>query len=249
MNVKNLIRHIATKVYLVIKEKKYAGRLKYLYEKHSSDTLIVVFSGFADKPVYNYIRTLNNVKADKMFILDDFGYKGSYYWYENGHDYPMTLANSLIMCKLIRGGYKRLITLGSSKGGTCAIYFGLKFGASDIFSGACQYRVGTYLNADDRVPVFLAMMGTDAGEKEQAILDAKMPELINSCGNSTSIVHLLYSKEEHTYHDDIQYLIKDLDANKIKHIDKVEHFTDHGEVGKYFSPWVKEEIRKVIGNE
>ena len=40
-----------------------------------------------------------------------------------------------------------------------------------------------------------------------------------------------------------------MDANKIKHIDKVEHFTDHGEVGKYFSPWVKEEIRKVIGNE
>lgn len=24
---------------------------------------------------------------------------------------------------------------------------------------------------------------------------------------------------------------------------------DRGEVGKYFSPWVKEEIRKVIGNE
>lgn len=39
-----------------------------------------------------------------MFILDDFGYKGSYYWYENGHDYPMTLANSLTMCKLIGGG-------------------------------------------------------------------------------------------------------------------------------------------------
>lgn len=196
------IKSILNKLYIKLHERTHEDRLKYLFQNCHSDTLIIGFSGFSDKPMYNYVRTLHNIKADKMFILDDFGYKGSYYWYEKGRDYPSSLANSLILSKLKCRGHRRLITLGSSKGETCAIYFGLKFGASDIYSGACQYRVETYLNADDRVPVFWAMMGTDAGEKEQAILDAKMPELINSCGNSTSIVHLLYSKEEHTYHDD-----------------------------------------------
>lgn len=104
MGIRLSIRSLATKIYLALKEKKYKGRLKYLYEGHSSDTLIIVFSGFADKPVYNYIRTLKDVCCDKLFILDDFGYRGSYYWYENGSNYPFLLVKDLIYSEINRGG-------------------------------------------------------------------------------------------------------------------------------------------------
>ena len=46
--------------------------------------------------MYNYVRTLQNIKADKMFILDDFGHKGSYYWYENGDNSSLTLSKYLL---------------------------------------------------------------------------------------------------------------------------------------------------------
>lgn len=68
MSLKHTIRHIATSIYLQLKEHKFKGRLKYIYENHSSDKLLVVFSGFADKPVYNYIRTLKNIKCNKLFF-------------------------------------------------------------------------------------------------------------------------------------------------------------------------------------
>lgn len=75
-----------------------------------------------------------------------------------------------------------------------------------------------------------------------------MPKCINEHKNSNTIIHLLYSKEEHTFQDDIQYLISDLESNNIKHIDTIKNFYDHGEIGSYFSPWIKEELSIIISN-
>lgn len=141
-----------------------------------------------------------------------------------------------------------MITIGSSKGGTCAIYYGLLFGASDIYAGACQYYVGKYLNTEEHIGIFKAMMGTETSDKAQKILDSEMPEMIRKHKNSESHIHLLYSVNEHTYNDDIQYLVHDLDCNGIKHSDKIESFNNHGDIGKFFSPWIKHEIEKIINN-
>ena len=97
------LKRILTKIYIKLKERKYNGRLKYLFLNNHSNVLIISFSGFSDKPMYNYIRTLRTIKADKLFILDDFGYKGSYYWFENGNDKPLLLVNSLLQT-LLSGG-------------------------------------------------------------------------------------------------------------------------------------------------
>lgn len=91
------------KIYFLINERKYKDRLKYVFKNNHSKTLIVSFSGFAPKPVYNYMRTLKGVKADQLYILDDFGLTGSYYWYENGEDTPRQLTHELIS-KIITGG-------------------------------------------------------------------------------------------------------------------------------------------------
>lgn len=246
MKIKRKIKRLLTKLYFFFKENKHKGRLKYLYDNKNSDTLIIVFSGFSDTPVYNYVRTLKNVNADKLFVLDDFGYRGSYYWYEHGDKLPLDLVTSLIQQKLSMGGVKRVITLGSSKGGTCAIYYGLMFGATDIYAGACQYKVGTYLNVDAHKKIFTQMMGDGAADKEQRILDEMLPKQIQNNCNSDTIVHLLYSKKEHTYPEHIKYLINDLEENHITHIDRIENFSDHNDVGSYFSTWIKSEFKSLL---
>lgn len=248
MKINKKLRHIATRVYFHFKESTYKGRLKYIYEKHSSDKLIVIFSSFADKPVYNYTRTLIDIRCNKLFILDDFGYRGSYYWYEHGKPYPLELVSSLIRETIRLGGVKSVITLGSSKGGTCAIYYGLLFRASHIYAGANQYYVGKYLNKDKHNRIFKEMMGSDASKKEQELLDNMLPNMICQNKSSESIIHLLYSKKEHTYIEHIKPLIKKLNINDIKHYDKVESFENHSDVGKYFSPWIKSEISKLVNN-
>lgn len=230
------------KLYFSINENKYKGRVKYLFQKNKSKTLAIIFSGFSEKPVYNYVKTLKNWKVNKLFILDNFAYRGSYYWYSNGSDEPLVLTQSLVNKFVNSGLYDKIITLGSSKGGTCAIYYGLTSGADEIYAAACQYHVGQYVNSEEHQKVFKSMMGENAGEKDQEILDSIMPELLAKKVNCKTLIHLMYSKNEHTYNDHIADLVYDLDKFEIKHIDKVESFKEHGEVGKFFIPWIKQEL-------
>ena len=97
MNIKIIVKKLAMKLYFPLKERTYKMRgIKYVFENHSSDVLIVVFSGFSEFPVYNYIRTLKSFKYDKLFLLDDFAYRGSYYMYAKGSCLPMLLTQSVI---------------------------------------------------------------------------------------------------------------------------------------------------------
>ena len=87
------------------------------------------------------------------------------------------------------------------------------------------------------------MMGADAGDAEQKILDSMMPNILQANANSHTHIHLMYSKDEHTYQEHIADLIKDLDKNGIEHTDKIESFKEHGEVGRFFIPWIKNELK------
>lgn len=239
MNLKSTLKRL----YFAVNERKFQNRVKYLFLNNHSKTLAIIFSGFSEKPVYNYIKTLKNWKVDKLFILDDFAYRGSYYWYSNGSNEPMVLVQSLINQFANKERYERIVTLGSSKGGTCAIYYGLTSGADDVYAAACQYHVGQYVNSEEHQKVFTSMMGESAGKNEQEILDGIMPALLEEKTNSRTLIHLMYSKDEHTYGEHIADLVNDLDKNGIKHIDRVESFKEHGEVGKFFSPWIKQELK------
>ena len=73
------------------------------------------------------MKTLSESKIDQLFLLDNFGYLGSYYWFENGNDSPNRLVSKLLDEIRAGGGDENVYTAGSSKGGTCAIYYGLKF--------------------------------------------------------------------------------------------------------------------------
>jgi len=44
------------------------------------------------------------------------------------------------------------------------------------------------------------------------------------------------------YSDHIADMIADMDTNGIKHIDTLKQFKEHGEVGKFFVPWIKKEL-------
>ena len=243
--MKKHIRRIILKIYLLLKERKFRKRLKYIYINNHSDSLLVVFSGFpSGKPVYNYMRTLSNLKTiSKLFILDDFGYKGSYYWFEKGKDYPLSLTTDLIKTVMGGGKFKRMVTMGTSKGGTCAIYYGLIFKASDIYSGACQYYVGNYLSIKEHLPILKAMLGENYSEEDVYQLNQMMPNILKVSEGQQSVVHLLYSKNEHTYQDHIVYLIDDLNKYHIPYTEQVENFNEHVAVGNFFIDYIKKEFK------
>ena len=105
------IKSLGLKTYIKINEKSYK-EVKYLHIRKNSNDLLVLFSGFNpnNKRSYNYIRSLKGLPCDKLYILDSWGYKGSYYWYEKGNSIPEILCLELI--KKIYSKYRHLYTGG-----------------------------------------------------------------------------------------------------------------------------------------
>lgn len=247
------IKKFISRLWFKFHEKIYKNRLKYLYENNHSDSLIIVFSGFPSdgKPKYNYVRTLLGFKnIDKLFILDDFGHRGSYYLLEDGKDTPRILVKALIeyINSRRRGGYKSIYTMGSSKGGTAAIYFGLQCNAKGVYSGACQYYIGDYLNRPQFAPIVVGMTGEEPTKDVIDSLNDIMPKQLRDHARTKTIIHLLYSKDEHTYKEHTVGLLKDLRNNKIPFCEIVESFPNHDDVGKFFTPYIQKELTKELSD-
>lgn len=241
MRVIERMKKFLSGIYMKLNTRTYHKRLHYLFQKGNGNRLIVVFSAFGgEKPRYNYIRTLRSIKDNKVFILDDFGYKGSYYLMEGGCDGPKRLVTDFL--RELTKKYDSIITLGSSKGGTAALYYGLEIGANQVMAGACQYYISDYLNVPDRYKVLEAMGGDNKDSYD--ILNKEVYNQIKRHTHSLTHIKLLYSKSEHTYEEHIKDLLVDLKEAKINCEEFVLNFNCHDDVGKYFAPWIVEELTK-----
>ena len=240
------IEHRKIKRLIASNELQFKDRVKYLFLPQKSDTLLIVFSGFTgDVRRYNYVSSFRKLEVNKLYILDSWGYQGSYYWMDMGDTYPERMVNELINTIVEDNGIKRIITCGSSKGGSAAIYFGLINNASYIFSGACQFLVGTYLGREEHSKILEGMIGDLDKEKMISILDHKISDVISKHRESTAI-HLFYSTEELTYERQIIPLKSCLDHYGIKYNEKIELFKDHAEVGNFFPIYVCNEMKYIL---
>lgn len=227
-------KHIYWSIYYRVHTKHSPDGVEYIYKRKSSNRLIIVFTSMVGR--YNFMRTLKNISIDQLFIRDCWADNASYYWFEGKQDYPERFTQNLIESIIKKGSYKEIITLGGSKGGTAAIYYGLKNNVNLVFASACQYRVGDYLSRHQYTTKpwqWEKVVGGEPTKEWIDILDHKMDGMLESCKNSTTKVKLVYSTEEHTYPEHIVYLIQKLDECNIQHEDTIETFTSHSENGLY----------------
>lgn len=238
ISINRIVEKCKNLLFLLTHEHRFQRRLKYLWFREGNESLLVVFPGFSkDRPrKYNYVKGLMGVKnVDRLYINDNFGYQGSYNLYENGEREPEKITMDLINKIIKEGKYKQLFFAGSSKGGTCAIYFGLTFHANEIFAAACQYHIGKYVSSEmPNDKVFYAMMGNNAGEEESLILDNVMPDLLQKYKGSESVIHIFCSKQDPTYERHIKDLINSLDYYGYHYSETVESYAVHSQVGESF---------------
>ena len=244
--IKRLFKVISNKVFISTHEHKYED-VKYLYIDKQSDTLLIVFSAFTgENRRYNYFSKFRKINVNQLYILDTWGVLGSYYWYENGLSYPEQKVSDLIEYIRKKHNINRIITAGTSKGGSAAIYFGLKHKAENIFSGACQYRVGTYLNRPEHLNILNAMMGVMDKDEAIQVLDKKIEKIIRTTEENSSIINLFYSTKELTYERQIAPLIKDLDELKFPYNKTVNDFPKHDDVGIFFPEYLMTGLESIL---
>lgn len=225
-------------------------KLRYLFQKDStSRDLIVVFSAFPGagmSSTYNYVNTLKETPGNKLFILDDFGFekRGVYYLCENGDFNIRDAVEELIATMTQKVRATQTTFIGSSKGGYAALYFGFRLGATHVISGAPQYFVGGYLQAEPgRVKTLESMLG-DITEAKLAELDAELATTITN-KTHTPKLYMHYSTEEHTYKSHIEPLLEKLNSEQITVTRDIASYQSHMEVRHFFPSYLKQTLAEI----
>lgn len=87
------------------------------------------------------------------------------------------------------------------------------------------------------------MKGQLESDHFKSVLDGMIPNMIFSKNNICKTkVHLLFSKNEPTYHKHIIDLSKDLQAKNISTIEVEAFYKDHGENGPHISQYLKQKF-------
>lgn len=178
--------------------------VKYKFRRGMQDRqhLLIVFSGFGwPKPiVYNFDRkVLSGCRSNILWIKDDFLDECSYYLC-NGMKFSIEKAViSLIdsIMNKLRITRAQCTLLGASKGGSAALYYGIKYDFNNIIASCPQTKIGSY--ALNNWPLTAQVMQGEISKENTDYLDFLIPELIKNDGNKNRNIYLISSP------DDIQY--------------------------------------------
>lgn len=172
---------------------------------------------------------------------------GSYYLGNFGDYWGIEAVESLLNHITQKKKYQRIVGVGSSKGGTAALIFGLEMQFDDIIIGACQYRIGSYLNCSYHYKTLQALTGMDTVSDEVIKkLDGITKNIIIQNRKSSTEVWFHYSTEEHTYKEQIKDLLKDLHENEYILHEDVAKYVEHSDVSKHFPAFLLKTLDSLL---
>lgn len=227
------------RVHRSLKNIRYYFQSAKVFNKNK---LIVIFSAFSQsQPKYNYVKTLKTIDCNKLYILDDYGEKGSYYLGLDGNfdieSSVMSLITNIMKEKNIL--FNDVIAIGSSKGGSAAIYYGFKYNFREVIVGAPQYKIGTYL-MDLSIKTYGKDVFGDLTEANRLKYDNLIRKVIPY--NSNTKISILTSYGDNQYErvlKDIEMVLEQSNIDFI--IDKCD-INHHNEIAKSFTDYSYEKL-------
>lgn len=218
--------------YLVDEPKSALGRTR----------LIVVFSAIGSEFSfsYNYRTTLSDVDAYRIYLLDDFGHRGSYYYADHQDESIFRSVQEFLADQLAELGVdlSRTIFAGSSKGGTAALIHGFALGVGEIVAGAPQSKPGTYLAAN--APEMLEFIAGNSGDDGQRWLDAAITRVLSAGKNGTQVRLLVGEKDHHHLNTHVAPLLKIMEQRNASSVSTlIIQDVDHQDIGRPFGAYLK----------
>lgn len=177
-----------------------------------------------------------------LFICDDMvniPTGGSYYLGNDGCYWGIKAVESLLEYIMQKKKYEKRVCIGSSKGGTAAWIFGIELKFDAVVIGACQYKIGSYLNCPYHYKSLQALTGMD-DVSEDAIkeLDNVTKSILLKNKNCSTEIWFHYSTKEHTYHEQIKGFVQDLYQNHYILHEDVSDYREHADVAKHFPAYL-----------
>lgn len=204
----------------------------FLRAPNSSDALVVSFPGAGGDIAggeWGYIVTLNKFNVNTLFIKSKNEQNKSRLTYKDGEPIFEDAIKELVNRCYIECGASRIIAIGSSMGGFCSLYYGLKYDW-DIISGAPPYSF------KDRSQAMFALGGD--GEKELKLLNEKVYSVVRDAGKRgfNKKIFISWGEGESNWKGSLQgqKLIRDLEAAGIEYTYKLYPYSSHHSVHKLF---------------
>ncbi|MGM0876422.1 MAG: accessory Sec system protein Asp2 [Bacillota bacterium] len=227
--------------------------IRYVLEEgaNNKDYMVVVFSGFNPPNAklansYNYMRTLKDVDCHRLFILDDYGPRGSYYLgSKEAYEVEASIA-SLISYIARKYGVKQenVITAGSSKGGSAALYYGLKYNYGHVVAGAPQTRIADYVQRNTK-ETFEYMLGDNPNEGEIKKLNQIIFKQLHE--KSLTKLQLLTSENDIQYKRHIEPFVKELDKLGMNYQLTVNNqIENHNAIAVHFPLYLMTHLSNII---
>lgn len=178
----------------------YGGvTVKYKYRKAVGDRrdLIVIFSGFRSKGTYDFDGApIQGVRGNILWIMDDFSDSFAYYLCDSLDFIIEEAIVSLIGNAISYLGISKdqCSVVGFSKGGTAALYYGIKYNYGAILATVPQMHIGT--SVKKKWPDVFNFMTKNSSAAEREYLDNIMPELLRSDNRSERNIYLFSSESD-----------------------------------------------------
>ncbi|WP_267716937.1 hypothetical protein [Streptomyces sp. CoH17] len=184
----------------------YPVEYRFTHGKGGNRHLVVVFSNFGVPDDYGWSNgVLNPVRANILWIRDRFRGMRSYYLCE-GMDFSLEQSVIGVISKVMNAlelTPDRVTLWGGSKGGSAALYFGLRYGFGNIVSIVPQFLIGTYVKTvHPKVARF--MLGEGVPEENVRTVDALLPDLVRSGVGRQANIYLLSSPQDEQYKEQVE---------------------------------------------
>lgn len=219
--------------------------LNYLLERvEGASELVVAFSAMAPEGsfTYNYKSTLDSVAAHRLYVLDDFGDQGAYYYCDH-RDLRVYRSVQTLIARITRKldvELSDVTFVGSSKGGTAALVHGSSLGVGRIIVGAPQVRIGSFVKVPH--PNVLEFMAGGRTENDVSWLDRIVPNHVRKIRPDTSI-ELLIGTGDHHFRDHLPHLLEVLAKIGHTNIDVVPlQGLTHADIGRPFVEFLRDRL-------
>ncbi|MGK3710685.1 hypothetical protein [Arthrobacter sp. IK3] len=140
--------------------------------------LVVIFSGFRAFGTYDFDSVSSGLRGNILWIQDQFFGNYSYYLCHDLNFRIRDAVHALIEATRIELGLDKqhCTVAGFSKGGSAALYFGIKYDYGAIVSTVPQMNIGSY--AHKNWPKAFEAMTISGSDEERKLLDNILPSLI-----------------------------------------------------------------------
>lgn len=218
----------------------------YLFYPNENNTLIIVFQDYhPNGPEYDFLSTLSNIKANKLFIKDDFiETTGNFYL---GHDFTTEQKiHQLIQRFKDQTQATKLVFIGSGKGGYAAVNFGIAYSGSVMIASAPQYYLGEYMYRTETkyCPALEQIVDEPITQDKLELLNNHLKiKLTVNPYSKTQRAYIYCNVNEKTYTEHVVDMIQDMKEAGVKVNSDIAEYHEKNESRYYFPEYILSTLR------